>query len=342
MDVIPHASGAVDPGATPSGYGPADLRDAYALPAGGGAGATIAVVDAYDDPRAESDLAAYRSTFGLPACTTGNGCFRKTGQNGGTGLPRADAGWAEEISLDLDMVSAVCPDCGILLVEARSTSISDLGTAVNTAVSLGARYVSNSWGGSESASDPSYDRSYFDHPGVAVTASSGDAGYGVQYPAASPYVTAVGGTSLRRDSSARGWSETVWAGSGSGCSKYGAKPPWQFDTGCARRTVADVSAVADPSTGVAVYDTYGEDTGWGVFGGTSVSAPIVAAVYALAGIPSPGSYPAAFPYALPDALIDVASGTNGSCRDVYLCTGLPGYDGPSGLGTPNGTAAFAG
>ena len=342
MDSLPHASGAVDPTATPSGYGPADLRDAYALPDSGGDGATVAVVDAYDDPDAESDLAQYRSTCGLPACTTANGCFRKVGQDGTSTLPRADAGWAEEISLDLDMVSAICPSCHILLVEARSSSMSSLGTAVNTAVSLGAKYVSNSWGGSESSSDPSYDSAYFDHPGVAITASSGDAGYGVEYPAASRYVTAVGGTSLRQDSSARGWSETVWNGAGSGCSAYDAKPSWQTDPGCSRRTVADVSAVADPSTGVAVYDTYGSDTGWEVFGGTSASAPIIASVYALAGTPSSGSSPASFPYARTDALNDVTSGSNGSCGGSYLCTGEPGYDGPSGLGTPSGTAAFAG
>jgi subtilase family serine protease len=342
MDTVPHATGAVGPDATPSGYGPADLRDAYALPSTGGDGATVAVVDAYDDPDAESDLATYRSTFGLPACTTANGCFKKVGQDGGSTLPKADAGWAEEISLDLDMVSAICPSCHILLVEARSSSMSNLGTAVNTAVSLGAKYVSNSWGGDESSSDPSYDSSYFDHPGVAITVSSGDAGYGVEYPAASRYVTAVGGTSLRQDSSARGWSETVWDGAGSGCSGYDAKPSWQTDSGCSRRTVADVSAVADPSTGVAVYDTYGGDTGWEVFGGTSVSAPIVASVYALAGTPSSGSSPASFPYAHTGALNDVTSGSNGSCGGSYLCTGEPGYDGPSGLGTPAGTGAFAG
>ena len=345
VENLAHSTGAVgtvDPAATPSGYGPADLRGAYALPSTGGSGATVAIIDAYDDPNAESDLATYRSTYGLPACTTANGCFRKVGQTGTSALPKPDAGWAEEISLDLDMVSATCPSCHILLVEATSSSMSNLGTAVNTAVALGAKYVSNSYGGGESSADTSYDSSYFNHPGVAITVSSGDAGYGVEYPAASKYVTAVGGTTLRKDSSARGWTETVWSGAGSGCSAYDAKPTWQKDTGCSRRTVADVSAVADPATGVAVYDTYGGDPGWEVFGGTSVSAPIIASVYALAGTPSSGSYPASFPYAHPTALNDVVSGSNGSCGGSYLCTGKTGYDGPTGLGTPNGTAAFAG
>ncbi|WP_328912861.1 MULTISPECIES: S53 family peptidase [unclassified Streptomyces] len=336
------STGSVKPAATPSGYGPADLRSAYALPATGGSGATVAIVDAYDDPNAEADLATYRSTYGLAACTTANGCFRKVGQSGTSSLPKADAGWAEEISLDLDMVSAVCPSCHILLVEATSSSMANLGTAVNTAVSLGAKYVSNSYGGSESSSDTSYDSSYFNHPGVAITVSAGDSGYGAEYPAASKYVTAVGGTSLKKNSTARGWTDTVWNGTGSGCSRYDAKPTWQKDTGCAKRTIADVSAVADPATGVAVYDTYGGDKGWEVFGGTSASSPIIASVYALAGTPSSSSTPASFPYAHTGSLNDVVSGSNGSCSGSYLCTGATGYDGPTGLGTPNGVTAFQG
>ncbi|MYV95191.1 peptidase S8, partial [Streptomyces sp. SID1034] len=186
------------------------------------------------------------------------------------------------------------------------------------------------------------DSQYFNHPGVAITVSSGDGGYGTEYPAASRYVTAVGGTSLKTASNSRGWTDTVWSGAGSGCSAYDAKPSWQKDTGCAKRTVADVSAVADPATGVAVYDTYGGDPGWEVFGGTSASSPLIAAVYALAGVPSSGSTPASFPYAHTGSLNDVTSGSNGSCSPAYLCKGGSGYDGPSGLGTPNGTAAFTG
>ncbi|AUY54618.1 S53 family peptidase [Streptomyces sp. CB01881] len=333
------------PNATPSGYGPGDLAAAYNLPTSAGSGATVAIVDANDDPNAESDLAAYRSQYGLPACTTANGCFKKVDQRGGTSYPSADSGWAGEISLDVDMVSAVCPNCHILLVEADSATMENLGAAVNTAVSLGAKYVSNSYGGSEDSTDPSSDASYFNHPGVAITVSSGDSGYGVEYPAASQYVTAVGGTSLNRASTTRGWSEKVWGttsggnGAGSGCSAYDPKPSWQHDTGCAKRTVADVSAVADPATGVAVYQTYG-GSGWNVYGGTSASAPIVAAVYALAGTPASGTNPASYPYAHTSALYDVTSGANGSCSPSYLCTAGSGYDGPTGLGTPNGTAAF--
>ncbi|MFJ7909120.1 putative Ig domain-containing protein [Kitasatospora sp. NPDC096204] len=336
------------PNILPSGYGPSDLASAYKLPASGGSGgsgATVAIVDANDDPNAESDLAAYRSQYGLPACTTANGCFKKVDQRGGTSYPTADSGWAGEISLDVDMVSAVCPNCHILLVEADSATMDNLGAAVNTAVSMGAKYVSNSYGGSEDSTDPSSDASYFDHPGVAITVSSGDSGYGVEYPAASQYVTAVGGTSLNRASTDRGWSEKVWGsssggnGAGSGCSAYDAKPSWQHDTGCGKRTVADVSAVADPATGVAVYQTYG-GSGWNVYGGTSASAPIIAAVYALAGTPATGTHPASYPYAHTGSLYDVTTGANGSCSPAYLCTAGSGYDGPTGLGTPNGTAAF--
>ncbi|MFE9407925.1 peptidase S8 [Streptomyces sp. NPDC006704] len=333
--------------ATPSGLGPADLQKAYNLPAGGGSGATVAIVDAQDDPNAESDLATYRSQYGLPACTTANGCFQKTDQNGGTNYPKADAGWAGEISLDVDMVSAACPQCHILLVEANSANMDDLGAAVNRAVAMGAKYVSNSYGGGEDTGDTAADTQYFNHPGVAITVSSGDNGYGVEYPASSPYVTAVGGTSLKQDGSTRGWSESVWGssgggeGAGSGCSAYETKPSWQKDTGCAKRAVADVAAVADPATGVAVYDSY-QASGWNVYGGTSASSPIIAGVYALAGAPGANSTPSSFPYAHTSALNDVTSGANGSCSPAYLCTAGSGYDGPTGLGTPNGTAAFTG
>ncbi|MFG3281923.1 putative Ig domain-containing protein [Streptomyces sp. NPDC048111] len=337
----------ISPNAAPSGYGPTDLQSAYALPSNAGAGTTVAIVDAQDDPSAESDLATYRSQYGLPACTTANGCFKKVDQNGGTNYPTADSGWAGEISLDVDMVSAVCPQCHILLVEANSASMEDLGASVNRAVTMGAKYVSNSYGGSEDSTDPSSDASYFNHPGVAITVSSGDSGYGVEYPAASQYVTSVGGTSLNRAGNSRGWSESVWGsssggeGAGSGCSAYDPKPSWQHDTGCAKRTVADVSAVADPATGLAVYDSY-QASGWNVYGGTSASSPIIASVYALAGTPAAGTNPASYPYAHTSSLNDVTSGANGSCSPAYLCKAAAGYDGPTGLGTPNGTAAFTG
>ncbi|MFG2472784.1 peptidase S8 [Streptomyces canus] len=337
--------------ATPSGYGPSDLQSAYGLTAAAsanGSGETIAIVDAYNDPNAEADLAKYRSYYGLPACTSASGCFKKVSQTGSTtSLPSSDAGWSEEISLDLDMVSAIAPKAKILLVEAKSATMANLGKAVNEAVTLGAKFVSNSYGGSESSSDTTYDSSYFNHPGVAITVSAGDDGYGAQYPAASKYVTSVGGTALSTSSNSRGWTESVWKtssteGTGSGCSSYDTKPSWQTDTGCTKRMIADVSAVADPATGVSVYDSYGVTAGWYTFGGTSASSPIIAAVYALAGTPGSSDYPAQYPYAHTSSLNDVTSGNNGSCSTSYFCTATSGYDGPTGWGTPKGVSAFTG
>jgi subtilase family serine protease len=335
--------------AAPSGYGPSDLRSAYNLPSTtAGAGQTVAIVDAFDDPTAEADLATYRSQFGESACTTANGCFRKVNENGGTTPPAVDTGWAQEESLDLDMVSAVAPNAHILLVEASSATDADLVQAENEAAALGATEISNSYGGSEDASETS-ENSAFNHPGIAITASAGDSGFGVEFPAAVPSVTSVGGTSLNTAANARGWSETVWGsgalsqfngGTGSGCSSFEPKPSWQTDTGCANRTVADVSAVADPNTGVAVFDSTPNagQSGWLVFGGTSVSSPIIASVYALAGNAASTSG-ASFAYSHTGSLNDVTSGSNGTCGS-YLCTGGAGYDGPTGLGTPAGTGAF--
>ncbi|WP_406423507.1 carboxypeptidase regulatory-like domain-containing protein [Streptomyces sp. NBC_00842] len=320
--------------AAPAGFGPADLQSAYNLPSAGST-ETVAIVAAYDSPNAEADLAVYRQQYGLPPCTTANGCFKKIDQRGATSYPPANSGWAAEIALDVDMVSATCPTCKILLVEADNNNLDNLGPAVNQAVAQGAKYVSNSWGGWELSRNQS-DEAFFNHPGVAITSASGDSGYRVAYPASSQYVTAVGGTSLVKDTSTtRGWTESAWSGSGSGCSRYVPKPSFQQDTGCARRTIVDVSGVADPSTGVAVYNG-----GWQVFGGTSAAAPIIASVYALAGTPAAGSAPNSYPYVQPSALNDVTSGSNGSCTPAYLCNGGPGYDGPTGLGTPNGLAAF--
>jgi subtilase family serine protease len=322
--------------ATPSGYGPADLQSAYKLPSTtAGAGQTVAIVDAFDDPTAESDLAQYRSTYGLPPCTAASGCFRKVNQTGGTlPMPPPSPDWALEISLDLDMVSAICPNCHILLVEANTNLNTDLYTAVDTAAALGANTISNSWGGGESSAQTAADV-HFNHPGVAITASSGDDGYGVSYPAASRFVTAVGGTALTPSGSSRGWSETAWTGAGSGCSAYDAKPSWQTNSGCSRRTVADVSAVADPNTGVAVlYAGL-----WFTVGGTSASSPIIASVYALAGNASTVTY-GSYPYSHTSGLFDVTAGTNGTCSPAYLCTAGAGFDGPTGLGTPNGVSGF--
>jgi hypothetical protein len=349
-NVAHHSQASIGPDAAPvgDGYGPSSLQSAYNLPSStAGSGETVAVVDAYNDPNAASDLATYRSDWGLPAC--GSGCFEQVNENGATSPLPANAGstgWDVEESLDIDMVSAICPLCHIILVEASSADTADLGTGVNAAVSLGADFVSNSYGGSESSSDNTYDTDYYNHPGVAVTASAGDDGYGVSYPAASPDVTAVGGTSLSTASNSRGWTETVWGsssggeGTGSGCSADSAKPSWQTDTGCTRRTDNDVAAVASPNTGVAVYDTYSEG-GWLEVGGTSASSPIIASTFALAGTPTAGTYPSSYIYKHTTNLFDVTSGANGSCSPAYLCTGEVGYDGPTGWGTPNGVTAFS-
>jgi subtilase family serine protease len=337
---------------TTDGFGPASLQAAYKLPsATAGTGQTVAVVDAFNDPNAKSDLATYRADFGQPACnaSTSAGCLTVVNQNGKTSpLPRSAgrSGWATEESLDIDMVSAICPNCRIILVEASSASIQNLGTGVNAAVSLGAHFVSNSYGGSESSSDATFDSEFYEHAGVAVTASAGDGGFGVSYPAASQFVTAVGGTALKTASNARGWTESVWStsrteGTGAGCSADDAKPAWQKDTGCTRRTDNDVAAVADPATGVAVFDSF-DQNGFLEVGGTSASSPIIAATFALAGTPSAGTFPSSGIYAHTSSLFDVTTGSLGTCSPAYLCTAETGYDGPTGWGTPDGTAAFTG
>jgi subtilase family serine protease len=356
------------------GYTPSDLQSAYELDdpgiQAGGSGKTIAIVDAYDNPNALQDLAVYRGTFPLPDGPTitkmnqGGQVIETLNTTTGTisegpgAAPPPNVGWGQEIALDLDMASAICPACNILLVEANSNSFADLGAAVDTAAAQqGVNSISNSYGAKEFFFEEAY-QNYYNHPGIAITVSSGDSGYGVQFPAASQYVTAVGGTSLTH-STAGAWSESVWSGAGSGCSAYIAKPSWQTDTACSRRTVADVSAVANPNTGVAVYDSFGSTGGasWYVFGGTSVSAPIIASVYALADNTIDYSvYPylskytydhASYDPASPSTLNDVVSGSNGKCttgknrsKAAYLCTGVIGYDGPSGLGTPKGVGAF--
>ena len=324
------------------GYGPNDLQSAYSLPSTiAGRRQTVAIVDAFDDPKAESDLKVYRSRFNLPACTTANRCFRKVNQRGGSTYPSPDSGWAQEISLDLDMVSAICPNCHILLVEADDDSFNNLALAVNEAAILKANVISNSYGGSEFPQEMDLAQ-FYNHPGHVIVASAGDSGYsgGTQIPAAFNTVTAVGGTTLVSAINSRGWEETVWSGTGSGCSGFIPKPRWQHDPGCQTRMLNDVAAVADPNTGVDVYDSY-QQTGWLVFGGTSVSAPIIASVYALSGNAadisvSDGSYP----YSHTTSLYDVTMGTNDSCDVSYFCTAEDGYDGPTGLGTPDGTEAF--
>jgi len=325
------------------GYSPDQLRAAYGL--GSGSAPLVAIVDAYANPAATTvaDLAAYRLQFGL-----GTAKLNQVNQSGGSTLASPNTGWGQEEMLDLEMVSAICPTCNILYVGANSASFNDLGAAVDTAAALGAKVISNSYGGAEFSGETTI-ATHYDHAGVAITVSSGDSGYGAQVPAAFNTVTAVGGTTLNLNADNTRNTETVWSGAGSGCSAYVTKPNWQKDTACSRRTIADVAAVADPSTGVAVYDSYGSTGGnWYVFGGTSVAAPIIGAVYALSGNTTgnttavPAGVPAVLAYASSASLFDVTSGSNGSCvrkrntAGAYLCTGGRGYDGPTGNGTPNG------
>jgi subtilase family serine protease len=324
-----------------SGYSPAQLQSAYGLTGLNGT-TTVAIVDAYANPNAAADLAAYRNQFGLGAANLTQ--FNQTG--GSITTVSGDIGWGQEEMLDLEMVSAACPGCPIIYVGANSASFTDLAAAVRQAAAKGAKVISNSYGGREFSSETTLTSSY-NLAGVTVTASTGDSGYGAQAPAAFASVVAVGGTHLLLDSNGARSSETVWSGAGSGCSAYIGKPSWQHDTACTRRTIGDVSAVADPATGVAVYDSYGSTGGanWYVFGGTSVSAPLIGGVYGLAGT---GSNTAASKlYAAPaGSLFDVTSGSNGRCTHgrntagAYLCTWVVGYDGPTGNGTPIGKAAF--
>ncbi len=319
-------------------YGPVQFQTAYALPSGtAGTGQTIAIVDAYDDPNIGNDLTVYSNQYNIPC----NSCLTKVDQNGGTNYPSANAGWALEISLDVEIAHAVCPKCNILLVEANSNSFADLLTAEDYA-KANSDVISNSWGAGEFSGETDYD-SHFT-AGHAFTFSAGDSGYGVEYPAASQYVTAVGGTTLTQDATTtRGWSEMVWSGTGSGCSAYETKPSWQVDPGCSNRTVNDVAADADPNTGAAVYDSvrYHGQSGWFQVGGTSLSSPIIASTYALAGNAASLTY-GSYPYSHTSALFDVTSGKNTKrrCSPAYLCTGEVGYDGPTGNGTPNNTSAF--
>ncbi len=354
------------------GFQPADLQSAYNLPSlssafTGTARPTVAIVDAYNDPYALSDVRTYRSQFygtSVPSLATGcspsnlatstTPCFLQLNQSGGTNLPRNNSSWSQEISLDLDMVSAVCPYCNIMLVEASSASMLNLATAAQWAINNGATVVSNSYGSAEFSTETTYDHYYTNTKGVVVTVSSGDGGYGVDYPAAIPGVVAVGGTSLSPATNSRGWTESVWStssseGAGSGCSAYEPKPSWQYAASAcpSNRVVADVSAVADPATGVAVYDTYGQ-SGWLVFGGTSVASPIIASVVALAGNATAFTPAALYSSAAESGLNPVTTGQTASCGS-YLCNANAGYNlgssdnyysGPVGVGTPNGVGSF--
>jgi subtilase family serine protease len=346
--VVTNSSGTPKSSSGPVGYGPNQFHGAYNLPTTSSVSQTVAIVDAYDDPAIASDLNKYDTTEGVSAC--GSGCFTKYNQNGSSSgpFPSANAGWDLEIALDVETAHQTCQNCKIILVEANSASIANLNAAENEAVALGATEISNSWGGGEYSGETT-DQT-FNHPGVAITVSSGDNGYGsFGYPAASPYVLAVGGSSLKLGANNTYGSESAWSGAGSGCSSYLAAQSWQTSlsnwssTGCgSARGVADVAADADPNTGAAVYDSvkYQGRSGWFEVGGTSLSSPLVASVFALAGGISSG-YASRVPYSNGTAsnLHDVTSGSSGNCG-TSICTAGSGYDGPTGLGTPNGTSAF--
>lgn len=334
----------------PTGFGPTQLHAAYQLPTTATGKQTIAIIDAYRNPNVFTDLKAYNLAFGLPAfpkCSAKHktSCFQVLNQKGkAKPLPAKNPGWGLEIDLDVQIAHAMCQNCKILLIEAASDEFTDLAIAVNTAVAKGAKVVSNSYGAyGYDCAEPGYDR-----PNVAVVVSSGDAGYQVSCPAVLNTVVSVGGTRLTLAGNGTYGSETVWSGSGSGCSLSSTARSWQASvsgyaaTGCgANRGMNDVAAVADPATGAAVYDTYGGYNGWVVVGGTSLSAPIIAGAYALAGNASAWTYPAQSIYAAPGSSFhDVTSGSNGSCSPALKCTAGVGFDLPTGVGTPKGLGGF--
>jgi subtilase family serine protease len=355
----------------PAGYGPAQFHGAYSLPLTiqGSTPQTIAIVDAYDDRNIRSDLTTYDSTFGipdLPTCarpSSGGACFAKVNQSGvASSYPSSNSGWDLEIALDVETAHQTCQNCKIVLVEASSSSDANLDTAEDTAYRLGATEISNSWGtSSEYAGEVAENSAHFNHPGVAITVASGDSGYNAfGFPAASPGVIDAGGTMLSVTQSNGGYSwggESSWSGSGSGCSVYFSAQNWQTSalswtlTGCSSRSVADVAADADPNTGAAVYDSvkYDGRSGWFQVGGTSLASPLIAAVYALADnaataqaypVGTTSLYPAELPYDHPAALHDITTGPGTGNCGTTACNAGVGYDGPTGVGTPNGLAAF--
>jgi subtilase family protein len=343
------AAGVRGAAAKPHGWTPQALESAYRLPVSRNSHQTVAISIAFDTPQLGRFLSMYRSHYKLPPCTAASGCFRKVNQHGkASPLPQSGvgSGWDLEATLDVSMVSAACPHCKILVVEANDNEFSNLAAGENTAARLGAQVISNSYGGRETGFLQTLAPDYH-HPGHTIVVSSGDFGYtAANFPANLTSVTAVGGTQLKHARNARGWTEQVWyqpgifgAGS-SGCSAYVAKPAWQHDPHCPGRTVADVAAVA---TNVPIYEkSYG---GWVSVAGTSISAPLIAGVYGLAGNAS--TIPLGNTYAHARSLFDVTSGSNAlfgtpaaTCGGDYLCVAKKGYDAPTGMGTPDGTGAF--
>lgn len=315
---------------SPSGLAPAIIESVYNFSGAltDGAGATVAIVDAYDDPTAASDLATFSSQYGLPACTTANGCFTKVNQTGGSSLPAANSGWALEISLDTQWVHAIAPGAKILLVEASNAFTSSLYAAEDYA-SAHASYVSNSWDGGETSNEASSD-THFAHAGVSYFVAAGDSGLPATYPSASPKVISVGGTTLHFSSGAF-QSESAWSSGGGGCSAYEPATPAQagFATygqvGCnGARATPDVALDADPQSGVSVYDTtaYSGQTGWFTVGGTSASTPMWAAESAVnsLAVSSATVYGTTIPFR------DITTGNNGA-------PALVGYDLATGRGS---------
>jgi subtilase family serine protease len=324
-----------------SGLGPPDFIAAYNLPSASmGSGQTVAIVDAFSNPSAEYSMNVYRAQFGIPPCEEKTGCLQIVNQAGNKkpippcGNPCA-GGWSFEIALDIEMVSASCPNCNIILVEANDNSFLNLGAGVRAAVKLGANVISNSYSGSGANG---FERFYF-YPGHVILASAGDAGYqGPSVnpePAGYPHVVSVGGTFLQKGGSGRGWTENVWFGTGSACTSF-KKQKWQKDAGCPGRMMNDVAAVAENA---AIYDKF--DGGWGTVAGTSISSPLLGGVYGLAGNAS-HLWSSKTLYEHPGALYDITSGGNGNCspNPAYWCNGEVGYDGPTGNGVPNGIGAF--
>lgn len=352
-----------------NGFSPQDLESAYKLKVANGVGQTVAIIDAYDDPHAEEDLNFYRETYGLPPCTGALGCFRKVDQRFSQNYPAPSSEWALEISLDLDMVSATCPRCHIMLVEAENNQLESLAAAVNTAAAHGATEISNSYGAREiEVGEVAVNAlaSSYSHPGIPITVASGDDGYNDEqlerreektgkclncspdFPADLSTVIGVGGTNLNPEgTSGRGWSESAWYYGGSGCTLFVVKPVWQSGEGCAHRTTADLAAAAGGETQLSVYDTYGQYHGWADVAGTSASAPIVAGAMALEPEASRGEGLEGI-YKHPERWFDVTAGgnyagldsshTREECEKPHLCLAGPGYDGPTGMGTPDGGA----
>lgn len=337
--------------AASTSYTAVGIRTAYGITGTGDPSRVIAIVDAYDAPDAAAHLAAYRTAMGLPTianctlsaltaltATSASPCFAKVNQTGGTTYPAADAGWATEVDLDLQAASAVCPMCSILLLEGTTSSIANLGTAVTTASNTAhVVAISNSYGTTGDLSGATYPQ--WDNAakkGIAVTVSTGDNGYGISFPASSTYALAVGGTTLTVDASGARMAETAWSGAGSGCSTANAAPSWQVIPGSpcgAKKATADVSAVADPGSGLQIYTTYSGTTGWWIFGGTSLSAPIVGTLYAMQGGYNATTLAGAYAWAPTTGVYDVTSGSNGACTPAVLCTAGVGWDGPTGRGS---------